>query len=140
MKDKSSYPADEELAALSAPERLELSRDSHRISAHYDFQRAAIDALGAGSFGVMATAAAFSAVPYGAVMSALMAIPAAVYVWKGIQDVGDGVQHAAQTASTDTALRVLFEHQADPPATRVQEAEPAGRVSPAASMTSGVNM
>jgi hypothetical protein len=49
-------------------------------------------------------------------------------MWNGIQDIGKGVQNAAKSASADTALRVLYQHQAELPGTVVQEAEAAGRV------------
>ena len=45
-----------------------------------------------------------------------MSIPAAVYVWNGLQDIGKGVQNAANSASADTALRILYQHQAESPA------------------------
>jgi hypothetical protein len=63
-------------------------------------------------------------------MGSLIAIPAAVYVWKGIQDIRQGVQYAARSVSADTALRILYQHQPESPGTRVHETEPYGRVSP----------
>lgn len=126
MTDKS--PTAEEIAALPEPEFLELNRDCDRINTEYDFKRAGINALGAGGFGGMAAASFLSAAPLGALMGALTATVAGVYVWKAIQDIGKGVQDAAKSASADTALRVLYQHQADPPGTVIQEAEAAGRV------------
>ncbi len=121
-------PTTEELATLSEPEFLELDRDGGKIDAKYDFQRAGIHALGAGGYGTLATIAAFSASPYGALGSVLFSIPAAVCLWKGIQDIGQGVQDAAKASAADTALRILYEHPAEPPGTLVRDAEPAGRV------------
>jgi hypothetical protein len=138
MTETSMSPTAEELAALSEPEFLELTRDCDRINAEYDFKRAGIDALGAGAFGALATSAAFSGVPSEALMSALTAIPAAIYVWKGMQDIGQGVRHATSSASADTALRVLYQHQAEPPGTLVRDAEPAGRVTLAQAASASV--
>ena len=64
-------------------------------------------------------------------MGSLIAIPAAVYVWKGIQDIGAGVQDAAKSVAADTALRILYQNQATRPGTVVKEAESPGRVTPA---------
>ena len=129
-------PTAEEIAALPEPEFLELDRDCDRINAEYDFKRAGINALGAGAFGTLAASCMLSGAPYRALMGSLISIPAAVYVWNGIQDIGKGVQNAAKSASADTALRVLYEHHAEPPGTVVQEPETAGRIidGPAASV------
>ena len=80
-------PTAEALATLSEPEFLELDRDGGKIDAKYDFQRAGLHALGAGGYGTLATMAAFSSNPYGTLSSVLMAIPAAVYLWKGVPDI-----------------------------------------------------
>jgi hypothetical protein len=69
-----------------------------------------------------------SAAPYGALMGTLIAIPAAVYVWDAIEDIGKGVQDAAKSAAADTALRVLYQHGGKQPGMVVQDAEPDGRV------------
>jgi hypothetical protein len=61
-------------------------------------------------------------------MGTLIAIPAAIYVWKGIQDIGEGVRHAAKSASADAALRILYEHQAESPGGVVHEPELQGRI------------
>jgi hypothetical protein len=76
-----------------------------------------------------------SAAPAGALMGTLIAIPAAIYVWKGIQDLGEGVRHATKSASADTALRILHEHA---PSTTVREAKAEGRVTH--TITPGVMM
>ena len=119
-------------------EFLELCRDCDRISAEHDFKRAGIHTLGAAAWGALATSLSFSAAPFGAAMGALSAIPAAVFVWKGIQDVGEGVQHAAKSASADTALRVLYPNEAATPGAVVNEAESSGRVQ--STMTRGVTV
>jgi hypothetical protein len=121
-------PTAEEIAALPEPEFLELSRDCDRINSEYDFKSAGIHALGAGAFGTLAASCMLSGALYGALMGSLISIPAAVYVWNGIQDIGKGVQNAAKSASADTALRVLYQHHAEPPGTVVEEAGAAGRV------------
>ena len=128
MEQQPSSPTAEELAALPEDEFLELCRDCDQMSSEYDFKSAGIHALGAGAFGTIAASCMLSAAPAGALMGALTAIPAAVYVWKGIQDIGEGVQHAAKSASADTTLRILYQHEAERPGTLVQETEPAGRV------------
>jgi hypothetical protein len=130
MTEKSPSSTAEELAAMPENEFLELCRDCDRISSEYDFKSAGIHALGAGAFGTLAASCMLSAAPAGALMGALTAIPAAVYVWKGIQDIGEGVRHAARSASSDTALRVIYEHGAAPPTTIVTDAVPIDRVSP----------
>ena len=124
MPDQSSTL--EELTSLSEPEFLELDRDVDRMNVEHDFKMAGIHALGAGGFGALAAAAAFSGNPFGALGTVLAAVPAAVYVWKGIQDVGKGVQDAARSAASDATLR-LYQQQ---PGAQVHDAEPAGRVKP----------
>jgi hypothetical protein len=52
------------------------------------------------------------------------------HVWDGIRDIGEGVRHAARSGSADTALHVLYEHQAESPGAIVHEAETNGRVTP----------
>ena len=118
----------EEIAALPEPEFLELDRDCDRINAEYDFKRAGIHALGAGAYGTLAASAMMSAAPYGALMGTLIVIPAAVYVWDTIQDIGRGVQDATKSTAADTVLRMLYEHERKQPGMIVQDAEPAGRV------------
>jgi hypothetical protein len=86
---------------------------------------------GAAAYGTLAASCLLSAAPAGALMGSLIAIPAGIYVWKGIQDIGQGVQDAAKSASADTALRILYQHQAESPGAIVHEAEPNGRVTPA---------
>jgi hypothetical protein len=61
-------------------------------------------------------------------MGALPAIPAAASVWGAIQDVGQGVQHAAKSASAEAALHVFYEHESKQPVADIQEAESAGRI------------
>jgi hypothetical protein len=107
MTEKQSLSTAEEIAALPEPEFLELDRDCDRINAEYDFKRAGIHTLGAGAYGTLAAASMMSAAPYGALMGTLIAIPAAVYVWDALQDIGKGVQDAAKSVAADTALRVL---------------------------------
>jgi len=128
MIEKPSLSTAEELAALPESEFLELDRDCDRINAEYDFKRAGIHALGAGAYGTLAATAMMSTAPYGALMGTLTAIPAAVYVWDAIQDIGEGIQDATKSAAADTALRVLYQHESKQPGTVVQNAEPAGRV------------
>ena len=64
----------------------------------------------------------------GVLMGSLISIPAAVYVWSGFRDIGEGVRNAAKSACADTALRVLYQHEAETPTTIVTEAQPNGRV------------
>ena len=130
MTEKSLSDTAKELAALSEDEFLELCRDCDRTSSEYDFKSAGIHALGAGAFGTLAASCMLSAAPAGALMGALMAIPAAVYVWDGIQDIGEGVRHAARSGSADTTLRVLYEHDASTPTNIVTDAQPIARVTP----------
>jgi hypothetical protein len=63
-------------------------------------------------------------------MGSLISIPAAVYVWNGLQDIGEGVREAAKSASADTALRILYDHQPNAPGAVIHEAEPSDRVTP----------
>jgi hypothetical protein len=128
MIEKPSLPTAEEIAALPELEFLELDRDCDHINAEYDFKRAGIHALGAGAYGTLAASAMMSAAPYGALMGTLIAIPAAVYVWDAIQDIGKGVQDTTKSAAADTTLRVLYQHEGKQPSMVVHDAEPAGRV------------
>jgi len=136
MTAKSLSTTAEELAAMPEDEFLELCRDCDKISSEYDFKSAGIHTLGAGAFGALAASCMLSGAPNGVLLGSLMSIPAAVYVWNGLQDIGRGVQYAAKSASADTALRVLYEHQAEAPRAIVHEAEPKGRV--ASTITPGV--
>lgn len=129
MIERSLSATAQDLAAMPEDEFLELCRDCDRINSEYDFKRAGIHTLGAAAWGALSTSLFLSAAPYGAAMGALSAIPAAVCVWKGIQDVGEGVQHTAKSASADTALRVLYQNEVTPGAV-VKEAESPGRVTP----------
>ena len=129
MIEKSLSATVEDLAAMPEDELLELCRECDQISSEYDFKSAGIHALGAGAYGTLAASCMLPAAPAGALMGTLIAIPAAIYVWKGIQDIGEGVRHAAKSASADTALRILHEHQA--PGGVIHSAEPEGRVGPA---------
>ena len=117
-------PTAEELASLSETEFLELDRDVAQINAKGDFQHAGINALGALCWGGLALAGN----PYGALVSCFMAGVGGYYLWNGIQDIGKGVQDAAKASSADTALRILYAHNAEPPSPLVRDAEPAGRV------------
>ena len=130
MPEKSSPPTDEEIGLLSENEFLELERDCNRSSSEYDFKSAGIHTLGAGAFGTMAASAMMSGSPYGPIVGTLMSIPAAVYLWDGIQDIGEGVRDVAKSASADTALRILYQNQLDSPGTTVAEAKSSGRVTP----------
>jgi hypothetical protein len=107
---------------------LDLDRDCDRINAEYDFKRAGIHALGAGAYGTMATVAALSGSPYAALGTAIGAALAGVSVWKGMQDIGKGVQDSAKGAAADTTLRILHQHQPEQPGTLVWEAEPYDQV------------
>lgn len=138
MAEKSLSTTAEELAAMPEDEFLELCRDCDQMSAEYDFKSAGIHTLGAGAFGTLAASCMLSGAPHGVLLGSLMSIPAAVYVWNGLQDIGKGVQNAAKSASADTALRILYQHQAESPGAVVHEAEPRGRVTPA--ITPGVMM
>jgi hypothetical protein len=118
------YPTAEEIATLSEDEFLELCRDSDRISSEYDFKEAGMNALfalgnGALSIGFMLSDAFLGAVPN--------AVLAGVSVWRGIQNVGEGVRHAARSSSADTALRILCEH----PGGVIHEPQMHGRVTSA---------
>lgn len=73
-------------------EFLELCRDSDRIDSEYAFKGATIHVLGTLGNGAIATAAAFSSPPLAPVGMALSAVLAGVSVWKGIQEIGKGVQ------------------------------------------------
>jgi hypothetical protein len=112
-------------------EFLETRRDCDKISSEYDFKEAGINALFALGTGALSIGFMLSGAPLGAVPNAVLA---GVSVWRGIQDIGEGVRHAAKSASADTALRILYEH----PGAVVHEAEPSGRISSA--MTAGVRM
>jgi hypothetical protein len=94
----------------------------------YAFKSAGIHTLGAGAFGTLAASCMLSGAPHGVLLGSLMSIPAAVYVWNGLQDIGKGVQYAAKSTSADTALRILYEHQPESPGAVVHEAEARGRV------------
>ena len=116
----------EALTALPEPEFLALDRDVDRMSVAQDFTMAGMHALGAGAWGALAAATALSGNPCGAFGTVLAAVPAAVYVWKGMQDVGKGVQDAARSAASDVTWR-MYQQQ---PGAQVHHAEPAGRVQP----------
>ena len=49
-------------------------------------------------------------------------------LWNSIQDIGKGMQDAAKASSADTALRLLYAHDAEAPSPLGRNAEPAGRV------------
>jgi hypothetical protein len=138
MTEKSLSATAEELAAMPEDEFLELSRDCDKISSEYDFKSAGIHTLGAGAFGTLAASCMLSGAPNGVLLGSLISIPAAVYVWNGLQDIGSGVRHAAKSASADTALRILYEHDhlaPSTPTTIVTDAEPIDRVKPTPQQT-----
>ena len=128
MTEKSLSTTAEELAALPEDEFLELCRDCDQMSSEHDFKMAGIHTLGAGAFGTLAASCMLSGAPHGVLLGSLISIPAAIYVWNGLQDIGKGVQNAAKSASADTALRILYQNQAGSPGPVVHEAEPDGRV------------
>jgi hypothetical protein len=135
MTEKST-PTVQELAAMPENEFLELCRDCDRMDSEYAFKDAAIHALGALGNGAMATAAAFSSAPLAPIGMVLGAVLAGVSVWKGIQEIGKGVQSAARSSSADTILKVLY--ASEPPETTVKETEPMGRI--ASAIIRGVKM
>jgi hypothetical protein len=134
MAEKSLAPTVQELAALPENEFLELCRDTERSESASAFQEAGFDALNAAGQGALATLFALSGAPYAALGTVVSTAFAGVSVWRGIEAIGKGRQSAAQSATADTLLQVLYPPES--PGTVVTDAESPGRV--ASTMTQGV--
>jgi len=141
MVEKSSTPTVQKLADMPENEFLELCRDCDRVDSEYAFKEAGMNALTALGNGALSTALLVSGTVVGAAPVAILAaapnaILAGVSVWRGIQDLGEGIRKASQSSSADTILQVLY--PPEPPGTVVREAAAAGRVT--AGITPGVRM
>jgi hypothetical protein len=123
MTDKASQLA-EAITGLPEREFLELDRTTHRSSAQHEFTQASIHTLAAGAFATMAGIFTYAGGPVGL----LAAVPAGVCVNAAIRSFGRGIQESADSVSSDTTLRLAYEHEAFRPGQRIQEAASIGRL------------